>query len=1301
MQLFSPRSLIFTLLSAWFLGGLSPYAHGQASLVADIVPGIGGSSLAYLTNVNGTLYFRATDVTNGTELWKSDGTTAGTVRVKDIYPGSVGSSPTYLINVNGTLYFRASDGTTGQELWKSDGTAAGTVLVKDINPGSGSSSPNYLTNVNGTLYFAANDGTNGNELWKSDGTAVGTVLVKDINPGSGNSSPYYLINVNGTLYFNANDGTTGQELWKSDGTAAGTVRVKDISPGIGGSSLAYLTNVNGTLYFSATDGTNGIELWKSDGTAAGTVLVKDINPSGSSSPQYLTDVNGTLYFAANDGTNGFELWKSDGTAAGTVLVKDINPSGSSSLNGFTDMNGTLYFSAHDGTNGNELWKSDGTAAGTVQVQDINPGSGHSYPYYLTNVNGTLYFSANDGTNGQELWKSDGTAAGTVLVQDINPGSGHSYPAYLTDVNGTLYFRADDGTNGTELWKAGAPAATDLEFVVGTGTAGPSNTITVPVSVNNFTGIGTYQGTITFDPAVLSVASVNALNLPATSSFGLPGQGSVPNDALTFVWYESTLTPATVADGTTVIEVTFTVSPGATTGFTDIEIDGSVTPLGYATDLTATSLSTPLVTQGGLQIDADAPTTQTASISSNNANSASLATVGDVITLVFTTSEAPAVTPVVTIVEGGAGVVTVSGSGTSWTATKTVATGGDGLVTFSIEIEDIYGNSSTLSATTDASSVTVDTEDPTITCPATINQNNDPGNCTAVVTFTTPTGNDNLAGYSVTQTGGPASGAAFPVGTTSVTFTVTDAAGNTTDCSFDVIITDNEAPVVLTQPVTVELDVNGQASIVPADVDNVSYDQCGIATRTLDIDQFDCTDVGTPVTVTLTVTDVNGNVASNTAVVTVVANPVIGLSGGAYYALATVSTPIPGVVWDINGDDGPLSTTGSTFSFLATPCGTTNDIGANKIDDAATNNGVDVNDAVDIVKHILLIQPFASPYQRIAADVDATTSINVLDVIQVLRKIANIKQYFTNPVTQVEDAIWTFIPSDYVFANPSNPFPFETRRTYISPSPSTGQDFNGVKLGDVNNSWNPAVLRHTAPADSFYFAMDDAGVLPGERMTIPVRVRDFQDIAGYQFTMSWDASVLAYRGVTPRALDGVYGSAEAGKGKITSAWVDMAGQGVTLSDGTVVFELEFEVVGAWGSETSFEMTSEITMTKGVKNDDTDLGIGMVSGKIEVGGSATGIDPYELKGYSLGQNVPNPFTAETTLNFSLGQAEEVQIEIYNVTGQLVKSFSGKYPAGQHELIWNGSSDSGHEVSQGVYMVNLQAGGYVSAIRVMKVK
>jgi ELWxxDGT repeat protein len=121
-----------------------------------------------LTDVGGIVFFTAETPTTGRELWKSDGTEAGTVRVKELGPGSDPSYPRDLTNVNGTLYFVANDGVHGEELWTSDGTEAGTVMVADLAEGSGGSNPGLFTEVAGKLFFAATDDVHGRELWVAD-----------------------------------------------------------------------------------------------------------------------------------------------------------------------------------------------------------------------------------------------------------------------------------------------------------------------------------------------------------------------------------------------------------------------------------------------------------------------------------------------------------------------------------------------------------------------------------------------------------------------------------------------------------------------------------------------------------------------------------------------------------------------------------------------------------------------------------------------------------------------------------------------------------------------------------------------------------------------------------------------------------------------------------------------------------------------------------------------------------------------------------------------------------------------------
>lgn len=407
--------------------------------------------------VGNTTFFTATTPDSGTELWKTDGTTAGTVLVKDIWPGKVSSAPKSLTNVNGTLYFSATTQENGTELWKSNGTVDGTRLVADISSKTSSSSPQQLVNFQGSLFFSANNGSEGRELWTTKGLTNGATRFAGISRGTA-SNPDKLTVVGSTLYFVAEDRTTGTELWKTNGVSGS--RVRDIRPGTPSSMPDLLTNVAGKLYFVADNGTDGRQIWTTNGTDPGTSAVTGTQTGLSRpSPQQLTAVGTRLFFTADGTSNGSsvgrELWKTDGTLASTSLVRDIRQgNNSSSPNSLVNVSGQLYFSANNGVTGTELWKTNGSTLATAPIADIR-ANGDSNPQSLTNVNGTLFFAADDGSLATKLWKVN-SAGATQVVKTIVTRKDSLRS--LTNINGVLYFSAPGATsrfstNSSEFWRS--------------------------------------------------------------------------------------------------------------------------------------------------------------------------------------------------------------------------------------------------------------------------------------------------------------------------------------------------------------------------------------------------------------------------------------------------------------------------------------------------------------------------------------------------------------------------------------------------------------------------------------------------------------------------------------------------------------------------------------------------------------------------------------------------------------------------------------------------------------------------------
>jgi ELWxxDGT repeat protein len=418
---------------------------------------------------------------SGTELWVSDGSTAGTRLLVDIEPGSAsGASFAHRARMGGKVWFTGRTSTHGAELWFTDGSAAGTGRLTDLNPGSGDANPRYLQEVGGKLWFSASNSSSDWEPYVTDGSAAGTVSLGDLRAGS--SASYardFAPVVGGRVVFSAwvsqSVFDSGYELCISDGTPAGTGRLVDINPGSNASAPSFISPLsNGLVIFAADNGANGSEPWVSDGTSAGTQLLANLEPEGGTSKSSYANefvpFFGHTMFAANDGLVGTELWYSDGTRAGTRLVRDLLPGpNGSSPRGLTRLGRHVLFSAQDLALGNELWISDGSAAGTRLLKDIQVGTSSSLPQHFVRIADRIYFSANDGSNGRELWISDGTTQGTRLLADIQAGASGSFPANLTVQHERLYFKADDGVRGSELWRTdGTAQGTQLFFEVRPG-----------------------------------------------------------------------------------------------------------------------------------------------------------------------------------------------------------------------------------------------------------------------------------------------------------------------------------------------------------------------------------------------------------------------------------------------------------------------------------------------------------------------------------------------------------------------------------------------------------------------------------------------------------------------------------------------------------------------------------------------------------------------------------------------------------------------------------------------------------------
>lgn len=544
-------------------------------------------------------------------------------------------------------------------------------------------------------------------------------------------------------------------------------------------------------------------------------------------------------------------------------------------------------------------------------------------------------------------------------------------------------------------------------------------------------------------------------------------------------------------------------------------------------------------------------------------------------------------------------------------------------------------------------------------------------CSATVLLPTPEVQECSANVTISASGdlgngfGPFTGVA--PGTYEVTYKAIDNCNNQTVCHTSVTVKDCKKPTPYCKNGLVIELMNTDPAMVQiwaSDFDAGSFDNCpGSLELSFSADVNDkgrtytCDELGQQ-PIQLWVTDAAGNQDYCETFVIIQAN--MGQCDDDPLVAGVTATEsdqgVEGVNVGINNANGSYANNTMTdvsgaYQFNGVPAG--GDYTVTPMLDENPLNGVSTFDLVLISKHILGVEMLNSPYKIIAADANKSGSVTTFDLVEIRKLILFITTEFPNNTS------WRFVPKDYVFADPMNPFepvfPEVININNLSVD-ELNADFVAIKVGDVNGN---AVTSLAAGAEDrtvvgdLVLNAENARLSAGEEYTVTFRSTEF-NVSGYQFTLNFDASKLEFVSVESGLADASnFGLTMASEGVITASWNSDAVK--YLPEGEVVFGLRFKANSDVELKEALSINSRYTASEAYNANNELLNVALsFEGELV------------SDGFALYQNSPNPFAGETVIGFYLPEATSATLTISDVQGKVVKVLEGEYAKGYNTVV-----------------------------------